>query len=160
MDDAFAFLSIFGSGTFVVWTLVNGWLRRSHLKASMDFNLRLLDRIGSIKEFNEFLQTEGGTKFMSSLTTSVTAKPISSPSGRILLASQIGVVLSALGIGLLSLQSTLANTGEAVGFLITGVIALSIGLGFLVSAGVSFWLARTMNVLDSRDTVGRLRDAA
>jgi len=161
MDDAIAFISIFGSIAFVITTMINAWLRRTHLKAVTEFNLRLLDRIGSIKDFNDFLQTEGGAKFMSSLTTTATTKPVGSASARILLASQIGIVLSTLGIGLLSLQSTLvADADDAVGFVITGVIALSIGIGFIVSAGVSFWLARTLNVIDTGRTNHPLRDAA
>jgi hypothetical protein len=160
MEDAIIPLAIFAAIAFVIHTLVDARLRRLHMKAAMDFNLRLLDRIGSIKEFNDFLQTEGGMKFMNSLTTSVPPKAASSPSHRILLASQIGTVLTVLGIGLLSLQGALAQSDEAVGFIITGVIALSIGVGFLVSAGVSFWLARQLNVLDARDANGRLRDAA
>ncbi len=161
MEAALIAGTVFSAISFVIWTLANTWLRRTHLKAATEFNLRVLDRIGSIKDFSEFLQTEGGAKFMASLTTNVTVRPAGSPSGRILLASQVGIVLSALGIGLLSLQAGLvANSSDAVGFIIIGVIALSIGIGFVVSAGVSFWLARTLNVLDVAHDERRIRDAA
>ena len=160
MEGAFVAAAVFSAISFVIWTLASTWLRRAHLKAATEFNLRLLDRIGSIKDFNEFLQTEGGANFMASLTT-VTARPAGSPSSRILLASQVGIVLSALGIGLLSLQAGLVtDASDAVGFIIIGVIALSIGIGFVISAGVSFWLAKTLNVLDTGREERRIRDAA
>jgi hypothetical protein len=33
---------------FIVWTIVNAWQRRQHLKLITDFNSRLLERIGSV----------------------------------------------------------------------------------------------------------------
>jgi hypothetical protein len=155
------FVSFFSALAFVVWTLVNAWLRRAHLKAVTDFNLRLLDRVGSIKDFNEFLHTDGGVNFMNSLTATATPPHGGSPSHRILLASQIGIIVTALGIGLLILQASLASDEpEAVGFIITGVISLSIGIGFLVSSAVSYWLARALGVLDRQAADRVLRDAA
>lgn len=149
-DEVFIFLAFFSAIAFVVYTMVTAGLRRMQLKATAEFNIRLLDRIGSIKDFNEFLQTEGGAKFMSSLTAATAARPGSRPSQRILLASQIGAVMSTVGVGFLVLKALLAfNEPSAVGFTVIGVVALSIGLGFLVSSAMSYWLANRLGVLDS-----------
>lgn len=160
MDEVVLFISLFSALSFVVWTIVNFWIRRAHLRAVTDFNLRLLDRVGSIKDFNEFLQTDGGVKFMSSLTASTTVRQGGSPGSRILFASQAGIVLSALGVGLLTLQARLVDEQGAVGFVITGVIALSIGVGFLLSAAASWWLARSLGVLDDLPPMPSRREAA
>src|ERR1700681_1423254 len=86
---------------FVSWVVVNGWQRRLRLKLTTEFNSKLLDRIGSVKDFNEFLQTEGGAKFMDGLTIE---RRSPRPQDSILRASQIGIVLIALGCGFLVLD--------------------------------------------------------
>lgn len=151
-DETLIFVGFFSAVAFVVWILVNARMRRLQLKAVSEFNIKLLDRIGSIKDFNDFMQTEGGAKFMNSLTASTVPQQMTAPGNRIILASQVGIVLSALGLGFLLLQATLAGEG-AFGFTVIGAIALSIGLGFLISAGVSYWLAKQLGVLgDARET--------
>ena len=46
-----------------------------------------------------------------------------------------------------ALQWTLAGEG-AFGFTVMGTITFSIGLGFLISAGASYWLASRLGVLE------------
>ena len=45
--------SMFGMISFVVGFIVNGWERRQHWKHLTDFNSRLLDGWGSVKDFTE-----------------------------------------------------------------------------------------------------------
>jgi hypothetical protein len=134
---------------FIVWVVVNGFQRRLHLKLATDFNSRLLERIGSVKDFSDFLQTEGGTKFLDSLTVERAA---AHPQNGILRAVQIGIVLLMLGVGLLGLAwyftARSTNFDDYEGLTITGVIALSLGVGFVLSSAASYRLARTLGVLD------------
>lgn len=145
-DEVFVFVAFFSAVAFVVYTLVNLRMRRLQLKAVSEFNIRLLDRIGSVKDFSDFVQTEGGAKFMNSLTVAAPAREAGSSGHRIITASQIGVVLSMVGLGFLALQGIVGGSG-AYGFTVVGVLALSIGLGFLISAGTSYWLAKQLGVL-------------
>jgi hypothetical protein len=134
---------------FIIWVVVNGWQRRLRLKLTTEFNSKLLDRIGSVKDFNEFLQTEGGAKFMDGLTIE---RSSTRPQDSILRASQIGIVLITLGCGFLVLDwyfsVRYASAGDTEVLTVIGVIAASLGLGFLISAGVSYRLARMLGVLD------------
>ena len=136
---------------FVIWVLVNGRQRSLRLKLTTEFNSKLLDRIGSVKDFNDFLQTEGGVKFMDSLTVE---RSSSRPQDSILRATQIGIVLIMLGLGVLALGAYFteryagAGAGDFEVLTVVGGIALSLGLGFLISAGVSYRLARALGVLD------------
>ena len=151
-EEVLIFLGFFGAVAFVVSTLVNLRMRRLQLKAVSDFNIKLLDRIGSIKDFNDFMQTDGGTKFMNSLTAVSAVRHATAPTHRIMLASQVGIVLSSVGLGFLFLQLILAGEG-AYGFTVIGAISLSIGLGFLISAAASYWLATRLGVLgEPRET--------
>ena len=135
---------IFSTMGFVVWVAFNGWQRRQQVKLLTDFNSRLLERIGSVKDFTEFLQTDGGAKFIDRVTAGGTPPDIRMT---ILRAVQTGLVLLALGVGLLLLAWILRARypfGDAEVFTITGVIALSLGVGFLLSGGASYRLASGM----------------
>jgi hypothetical protein len=150
---------IFGTIAYIVWVMVNGWQRRFQVKLATDFNSRLLDRIGSLKDFNEFLQTDGGEKLMNSLTVERT---FTRPQDRILRAVQFGIILVMFALGLLGLRwyfaARYSTSDDFEALTIVGVIALSLGLGFLLSAGASYRLARALGVLD-RNGRGHL-DAA
>jgi hypothetical protein len=135
---------IFSTIGFVVWVAFNGWQRRQQVRSLTDFNTRLLERIGSVRDFSEFLQTDGGAKFMDRVTAAGTPPDIRMT---ILRAVQTGLVLLSLGSGLLLLAWILRARypfGDSEVFTVTGVIALSLGVGFLLSGGASYRLASGM----------------
>ena len=136
--------AFFGMISFVIWAVMNGWQRRNQFRLMSEFNSRLLDRLGSMKDFSDFLQTEGGAELMDALTAK---RGMTDARERILRATQAGVIFATLGLGFLFLgwRYSFANHDA---FTVLGVIALSLGLGFLFSSGTSYWLARTLGVLD------------
>ena len=77
----------------------------------------------------------------------------SRPQDSILRASQIGIVLIMLGVGMLTLgwyfTARYAGSGDFEVLTVIGVIAGSLGLGFLISAGASYRLAKMLGVLDT-----------
>ena len=135
---------------FVVWVIATALQRRQRLNLSADFNKQLLDRIGSVKDFSDFVQTEAGTTFMRRLTTT---EPSTSPQQRILSAVHIGIVLFSLGAGLLGLArlTTIANRDEVT---LIGTIALSLGIGFVLSSGVLYRLAYVLGLMHPTDPRG------
>ena len=141
----------FGTMAFVVWTVVKSWQRHQQLKLMAEFNGRLIERIGSVKDFSEFLQTEGGASLLNNLTIE------SGPTGvheRILRASALGVVFIAVSLGLLFLAWHFNLRHEGGPFTVVGVIMLSLGLGCLLSSGVSYRLARALGVLGGNGRQG------
>src|SRR5438093_6118988 len=92
--------AMFGMFAFVVWVIVNGWPRRQQVKAMAEFHGRLIERLGSVKDFSDFLQTEGGVKFMDTLTAE---RGSTGPRDRILRGVQSGVVCTAVSGGFLFL---------------------------------------------------------
>jgi len=125
---------------FIVWIVMNTSRQRAQMKATADFNAGILNRISSLKDFSEFVQTERGAKFMDNLATE---RASSGPRDRVLRTTQVGTILTTLGLGLLFMAWHLRS--DAAMF-IAG-ITLSLGLGFLISAGVSYWLAKSLGVL-------------
>lgn len=138
-----AILSVFGSVSFLIWVNVDGLRRRQQLRVMEAFHNKLLDRISNGKELAEFMDSPGGTKFMDSISTERTH-----PAQRVLRAVQIGIVLCAAGMGcrVISWQSTLVERDATEGFAILGILLLSVGIGYLVSAGATFGLGRTLGV--------------
>ena len=129
---------------FIVWTVVTGWQRHLQVKHMAEFNGRLVERLGSVKDLAEFLQTEGGSKMLSSFTIERAATTVRE---RVLRGSAIGIVCIALSIGFLVL-GRLYTWEDHEGFTIIGVIALSLGLGFVVSSAVSYFLAKGLRILN------------
>jgi hypothetical protein len=140
----------FGMLGFVIWVVVNGWQRRQQLKLMTDFNSRLLDRLGSAKEFNDLLQSEGGARLVAAITAE---RGSMGARDRILRATQMGVVFVVLGVGFVFLHWRFTfNDREALA--VIGVIALSFGIGLLLSSGASYWVAKRLGVLDTTDGYG------
>jgi hypothetical protein len=137
---------IFSTFGFIVWVLVTGWQRRQHIRVMTDFNNKLLDRMGSVKDFSEFLQTDGGAKFIDRVTAGGTRPEIR---WTILRSLQTGLVLVALGIGLIALAFSSRSAwpvDEARIFSVTGTIAVSLGVGFLLSAIAAYSVASRLQL--------------
>ncbi|AMY12716.1 hypothetical protein LuPra_05998 [Luteitalea pratensis] len=136
-------LTVFGSVSFLTWVIVDALRRKAQLRVMSDFHNKLLDRINNGKELAEFMDSPGGTKFIDSISTERTH-----PAQRILRAVQVGIVLCAAGIGcrVVGWQSTIIEREAAEGFVILGIMLLSIGIGYLVSAAASFGLGRSLGV--------------
>jgi len=141
---------------FTVYTIAEVFRRRSQTRMVTEFHTRLLDRIGSAKEYGEFFASDAGKRFMDSLSTT----DAGSPQLRILRSIQTGLVLLALGIGLfvLTAQRTFSIEGQD-GLVVTATVTTAIGAGLVVSTLVTYLLSWRMGLLTQRgsnDTQRRL----
>jgi hypothetical protein len=134
----------------IVWMGLNARKVSILIRARTELQTKLLDRIGSGHELAEFSQTEGGQRFLQALSMEPGESRISKgmPVDRILGSIQKGVILALLGLGFLflSLRYRMLDPGAFL-FTVVGVIALSLGIGFLVSAGVSYRLSRRFGLI-------------
>ena len=129
-------LAFLGSIAWGVWL---GARRRQALaQAQADLQHKLLEKFNSPQDIGEFLQTEGGRRFAQGLTTDRRHA-----GRRILLALQIGIIECLLGIALLSLGFIYPmSRAEPHPAVIFGLFLLAAGIGFLISAGVSYKLSK------------------
>jgi hypothetical protein len=88
-----------------------------------------------------YVQSDGGRQFVRSLTTEQTT-----PYGRILSAAQAGTIMLFLGVALLILRSRVEDAGTA--FMVFGTLITAMGIGFGVSAAVSYFLSRSFGLLE------------
>jgi hypothetical protein len=86
-----------------------------------------------------YAQSEAGSQFMKSIEIDK-----STPYNQILKGVQAGIVFICFGAGMLRLHTW--NIGDD-GSLVFGTLALALGLGFGVAAGVSYFLSRSFGLL-------------
>lgn len=122
---------------WIVW--VDARRRQMQSKSIAELQSQLLERFGSAQEFVAFSQTEEGRRFLSTL-----ASQRLNPLERILRSVRIGVILTIVGLGGLLLAMVYRFDEE--GFTIAGIV-LALGIGFLVSAGVSYRLSKSWGLL-------------
>ncbi len=142
MSDVVFFISFFGMVSFVVWAAINGWQRRQHVKLVTDFNNRVLERLGSMKELSEFLHSDGGDRLMKVLTAE---RASFGPRDRILVSVQTGVVFVTVGLGLFFVGGR-ATGDEHEALRVISAIVLSLGVGLILSSAASFWGARHLGM--------------
>ena len=109
---------------------------------------KLLDRFSSNEEMLAYIRSESGKRFLESATMPFgpTVQPqASSPVARVLTPLQLGVVLTMVGIGMIYLRPSVPDAVAPLS--IFGTLALTLGIGFILSAGLAFGLARHLGLL-------------
>jgi hypothetical protein len=136
--------ALFGLIGFLLWIALTSWERRQHLRLTNDFYTRLFDRMGSLNDFSDFVQTAHGAELMKVLT----APPMDAPGNRILRAIQMGVVLLSLSGGLFAVGRVIPFDAPQPRQLLDAlaVIVLSLGVGSLASALVAHVMAPRVGV--------------
>lgn len=109
----------------IVW--LNVRQRQAQVRMRAELHKQLLDKFNSGREFSEFLESRGSQRFLEELWSQSKG-----PKDRILTAMRNGIVLAVLGLGMLALS--LARRG----FLVPAVLALALGVGFLISTAISY----------------------
>jgi hypothetical protein len=146
-----AALIIIGVLGWLVRTLIDyrRWLRLS--KIQTEVHTKLLDRFTANEDLLAYAQTNAGRRFLESAPIPVETGPrsFSAPVGRILWSVQAGVVLAIAGGGLCYVSGRAIEEVREPLFVI-GALAVALGVGFVVSAIVAFFLTRQLGLLDSR----------
>lgn len=110
---------------------------------------KLLDRFSSSEELMRYIETPAGKRFLESAPIPVDSgsKPVSAPIGRILWSIQTGLVAAAAGVGLQWVARSVDKDAAQPLFAL-GVVGLCVGIGFVISAIVSFILSRRLHLLE------------
>jgi hypothetical protein len=144
----------------LVWlirTLVD-YRRWSRLaKVQTDAHTKLLDRFTANEDLLAYIQSPAGAKFLESSPISLDAAPrsVGAPLGRILWSVQGGVVLIAGGIGLHIVGgrvTDVASQAASQSLHALGVIGIALGLGFVISAIISFVISQRLGLIEPAST--------
>ncbi len=125
---------------YIIKVFVDAVRRSRQMKMAGEFHAKLLDRIGSAEEFGRLLQTDGGQRFIESISIER-----QDPLARVAGSMQTGIVMTVFSFGLMYLAGRVSQGNE--GFSILGVIFLTLGVGFIVSAASAYLLARRHGVI-------------
>lgn len=125
-------------------------------KMQSDVHGRLIERFTSNQELGAYMQTEAGRKFLEAAPIPVAfgQQRVPSAVARILTPLQAGIVMVLLGIGLLSLRN--AGPDMNTPMLFFGTVVLMPGIGFIISAGVSWFLAQRLGLMPDTAAQNRL----
>lgn len=142
------FVCVLGALLWLTQVLLENRRWSRIFKLQTDVHNRLIERFGTSQEVLTYMSTEAGKRFLEA--TPIAAgierqERLSSPVARVLTPLQIGLVMTLLGIGLLFLRHSVPD-GEAA-LLVVGTVVLMPGLGFIISAGITWVLARHLGLM-------------
>jgi hypothetical protein len=145
MQEVLTVAIVFGMVSWVTWVIAST-IRRGHTaRAVANLHSKLLDKCTSNQELLSYLESQSGRRFLESTTTSE-----SNPSGRILNAIQAGTIAALAGGAMLIVRTEERLDWDGREFLVIfGSLLLAIGLGYLVSAAVSYVLCRSWGLFRS-----------
>jgi hypothetical protein len=125
---------------WVVWAILE-W-RRTRYKSQLQN--KIVDKFQSVQEFNDFLQSKEGNKFLNFMKFNGLA-----PKEKLLSFLSKGVILVTLGIALILVGQIFLE--EMKYFIAFGIVFIALGVGFLISTFVSYTLSKKWGIIDEKD---------
>jgi hypothetical protein len=126
------------------------WTRA--MRAQGDLQTKLIDRFSSSDELLAYLQSPAGRALreMPVITATAGTRGMDAPLSRIFWSLQAGSVLSAAGAGLLFVADR--DPLLAPPLFAIGTVVLTIGIGFIASAAISYFLSQRLGLVQSMST--------
>jgi hypothetical protein len=144
------FLSVVGGMVYLARATIDHrrWLHAT--KIQTDAHTKIVDRLSTNEDLLAYLQSPSGQRLLSlAPTLPETGRGIGAPVGRILWSMQTGIVVALGGIGLWLAQQRLIEE-IAQPLHVIAMLAIAVGVGFVVSAVVAYVLSRQLGLLDAR----------
>jgi len=142
-------LCLLGSFLWLIHILLENRRWNRIFRLQTEVHSKLIDRLGNNQELLTYMGTEAGKRFLEAapipMDFSHDHQRVPSAVARVMTPLQIGVVLTLLGIGLLILRYSVSDL--ATPLLVFGVVVLMPGLGFIISAGISWFLAGRLGLM-------------
>jgi hypothetical protein len=117
---------------------------------------RLIEKFGSNQELAGYMDTEAGKRFLEAAPIPLRSEQdqrMPNAIARVLTPLQIGIVLALLGVGFFLLRNVRVEMHDPM--LVLGTIALMPGLGFIISAGITWFLAGRLGMIPNGPDAGR-----
>jgi hypothetical protein len=154
----FIVITITSGIVFLLKTLAEQLRWQRAWRAQSALNTKLIDRFASSDELLAYLQSPAGKGLteMPALPQSSAPRTMSAPLGRIFWSMQAGIVLGALGLGAILVSHRFEEIGEVI--FAQGAVILAIGIGFVASAAVSFFLSKRLGLVPSPSAAEYSRD--
>ena len=121
---------------WVVWAILE-WRKIRHKSMLQS---KIVDKFSTVQEFNDFIQSKEGNKFLNFLKYNGHA-----PREKIISSLTRGLVLLFLGIALTVIGPTFA---EEMLFSAFGIVVFGLALGYLISTFISYKLIKKWGIIE------------
>ncbi len=142
------FLSVLLGFLWIIRTLVENRRWNQSFKMHQELHTRLIEKFAAGEDFGAYLQSDAGRRLLEwappALDTA--SRGGVNPVARILWSVQAGVVLLLVGVGLLVIRGQLGERDLAP-MLVFGTLGVTLGVGFIVSALVSYRLSQHLGLI-------------
>ena len=128
-------------------------------KLQSEVHGKLIDKFTSNQELALYMETEAGRRFLEAAPIPVsfeTSQRVPNAVARVLMPLQIGIVLVLLGIGLISLRH--ASPEMDVPMLVCGTVIAMPGLGFIISAGITWLMAARLGLMPEHRAAANMNE--
>ena len=144
-------LLAFACGLIAIFLLARMFIENRRwsriFKLQSEVHGKLIERFTN-QDLSAYMETEAGRKFLEAAPIPVgieASRRMPSAVARVLTPLQAGIVMVLLGIGLLMLRHAGPDMDEPM--LVFGTVVLMPGIGFIISAGVSWLLAAKLGLM-------------
>ena len=137
---------------FLIRTAIEHRRWQRTMRAQTELNTKLIDRFSSSDELLAYLQSPAGKALIEPAVIPQAGPrpmPMNAPLSRIFWSLQSGIVVSTLGTGLIIVSRGVATDEFAQLLYGVGIVVLTIGLGFAISAAVSYALSQRLGLIQS-----------
>lgn len=122
-------------------------------KQQSEVHGKLIEKFNTPQEIAAYMETDAGKRFLEAAPIPISFEPqqrMPNAVARVLWPLQIGIVLVLLGTGLLFLRG--ASPDMNIPMLVFGTIILMPGIGFMISAGITWVLAGRLGLLPDNNS--------
>ena len=145
-------LGFFAALVWIIRIFVDSRRWNRTFKQQSEIHGRLIEKLGTSQELVAYMETEAGKRFL--MNSPNAAGPefgqrMPNTVSRVLTSLSTGIVVALLGVGFLLLRNAGNDTPEPM--LITGTLLLMPGLGFILSAGVTWVLAKRLGLMPEKE---------
>lgn len=138
---------------FICIMLTAIWMLRTFLenrrwsrtfKVHEDLHSKLVDKFGTGPELISYMESDAGRRLLEWTPPALEGR-MPFAAGRIMLSLQAGLIMGLAGAGLLEIRGYVAEAAEPL--LVFGTLALTIGIGFCLSAILSYGISKHLGLL-------------
>jgi hypothetical protein len=144
--------AIFGAFVWIVYIFVQSHRWNRAFKQQNELHSRLIDKFGTSQELAAYLESEAGQRFLMASPAAMgpgLGQRMPNAVARVLTPLQVGIVMTLLGIGLLLLRH--AGPDMETAMTVLGTLVLAPGIGFILSAGVTWVLAHRLGLMPEKE---------
>lgn len=139
--DVVALIAVFGTISFITWTVFSTIRRLRVARAQADVQTILLSRFDSAQSMTSWVQSDAGRQLLNGIRFEH-----ESPLAPVLACVRWGIVIIFLGAALCILRAMGAVDSDTI---VPGVLALALGIAFEVAAFASWYLYRTLGLTEA-----------